>query len=230
MRAVAVLLVATTAHADVRVDVSVEASLLTPLAHPLALAPDIWWGATPRLTIGLIHSSQSLDQIDARSSFCLRSGDYGCEHFYLGSGIDARYQILDGAVQLSPRVRALVRDVDPFKPAITVGALIHYPFGDWSLTSDPYLQVGLANTDEGNRAQLWLPLFLQWKFLWLHTGYNAELANAGDAYHIPIALGGRYQIDACWGISLEAGFASLLGPQNTPKDRTAILTVTWQRR
>lgn len=229
MRALAVLLVATTAHADVRVDVSLAASLLTPVAHPLSLAPDIWWGATPRLTIGLIHSSQSLDQIDARQSFCLRSGDYGCAHTYLGSGVDARYLVVDAPVQVSPRVRALVRDTDPFKPAVTLGALVRYPFGDWSLTADPYLQLGVANTDEGNRAQLWLPVFLQWKWVWLHTGWNGELATIRDGWHVPIALGGRYDIDACWAVALEAGFATLLGPQNTPKDRTAILTVSFRR-
>ena len=218
---------------QVRAELTLEVSLATnPFGRPTSLAPDLWWGVTPRLTLGLIHSHASVDQIDAGASFCLRDAELGCDRTYRGSGLDARYLVLDGPVEVAPRLRALVRGTDPFEPAITVGALARWRHGTFAIVGDPYLQLGLANRGAGNRAQLWLPLYGQWSPLcaWtfaVHTGWNSELATIRDGWHIPLALSARVAATSFLDIGVEAGFSTLLGPQNNVKQRAAMLTVAW---
>jgi hypothetical protein len=107
-------------------ELTVEANLAYSYkAAPLSLAPDLWWGATDALTLGLVHSNASLDRFDPGASVCVRTDDVlYCDSAYHGSGLDARYRVADdGAFELAPRARVLVRDTDPFKPALTIGAL-----------------------------------------------------------------------------------------------------------
>jgi hypothetical protein len=133
------------------------------LGHPLALAPDVWWGATPRWTVGLIHSNTSLDRIEAGASLCVRDAVPECDGVYHNFGVDVRWNassIPASAVGvLAPRVRFLVRTFNPVKPALTLGALARWTRGRLSIAGDPYVQLGLANRDRGNRTELILPVW-----------------------------------------------------------------------
>lgn len=201
------------------------------LAAPLSIAPDLWWGASSRWTVGLVHSSANLDRFTPGASVCVRQDPLYCDAVYRGSGIDARVLALaTGRFQLAPRARALVRDTGPFKPALTLGALARWSAGRFAVTSDPYLQLGLANRDRGNRAQLWLPITLaveparRWQ-LAVHTGWNSELAIVRDGWKMPLALGVRARALDTLALGVTLGFASLLGPQNTPKQRVLFVTL-----
>lgn len=199
------------------------------VADQLALAPDAWLGVTPRWTVGLIHSNAAIDRIASDASLCLR----GCDRPY-ATGLDARWSWLRGPLAVAPRARLLVRSVDPWKPAATLGALARWTRGPFSITADPYLRLGLANRGLGNRAALVLPLWLAvaptrcWS-LALHTGWDGELATIGDGWHVPIALAATARAGAHLAISVEAGFPSLLGPQNDFKQRAMAITVSYHR-
>jgi hypothetical protein len=225
---------------ELALDLTLEVNLaFSSKARPLSLAPDLWLGATSRLTIGLVHSNASVDRFEPGGSVCLRQDEtrYYCDRTYRGSGLDARYAAitgaLSGALSVAPRARVLVRDVDPFKPAVTLGALAAWSAGRYAVRTDPYLQIGLASTGAGNRAQLWLPLQLAvqptcgWEVA-LHTGWNSELAVIRDGWKVPLALGVRARATTHVDIGATLGFASLLGPQNTPKQRVLFVSVGWR--
>ena len=263
MRLALAVLVALTASARAEPVVlapgQLEAELVTEInaapkyAQPLSVAPDVWWGASERWTIGIVHSDPALDVFRPGATFCLRTAPpLSCGHFYRGSGLDVRWRAREGRLAIAPRARLLLRDVDPWKPAVTLGALVRWTSGRLELTGDPYLQLGLANTDRGNRAQLFLPVELSVGVLcrWhvespglagarsnaqrcgvtidMRTGYNGELATWRDGYHVPLWLGVRAL--ATHGVELGAalGFYSLLGPQATVKERAAFVTVAWR--
>jgi hypothetical protein len=226
-------------------DLTLEVNLaFANKARPLSLAPDLWLGVTSRLTLGLVHSNASVDRFVSGASLCLRqdaavSGtSIYCDRVYRGSGLDVRYAAItgafSGALSIAPRARALVRDVDPFKPAVTLGVLAAWTAGRHAVRADPYLQVGLANTGAGNRAQLWLPVQLaiqptcRWE-LALHTGWNSELAVIRDGWKVPLGLGARARATTHVDIGATLGFASLLGPQNTPKQRVLFVSVGWRQ-
>lgn len=200
------------------------------VAEPTSLAPDVWWDATPRLTVGLIHSHASVDQLEPGATFCVTTGDpLACKHVYSGSGLDIRYAVLPW---LEPRARFVVRDIDPVKPALLAGAFVHHTWGRWGLAADPYLEGGLANMTEGNRSAVFLPVrgsvALASARLWLDTGWNAELRTWSDDWHVPVGVGASVGRDVA--VGAELGFRTLLGPQNTPKERVLFVFVTtrWQ--
>jgi hypothetical protein len=197
-------------------------------ASPLSLAPDIWW-SEDRWTIGFTHSNASVDRLEPGGSLCVRTDLLYCDSVYRGSGLDARYAVTDW---ISPRARFLVRDIEPFKPAVTLGAAIERAYGRWEISADPYLQLGLANRGDGNRAAIWLPVAFtaavsRFDFT-LHTGWNSELAILRDGWHIPLALGASADVDDHFELGATVGFASMLGPQNTPKQRVLFVTLSWE--
>ena len=217
-------------------DVTIEANLAhATKANPLSLAPDIWWNES-RWTIGLSHSMGSVDRFEPGGTMCLRTDDFYCGSVYRGSNLDARYAFsLPGNTTVSPRARFLLRDIDPVKPAITAGALVEHTHGRFGFRADPYLQIGLANTGQGNRAALWIPLQFAIAATsritpTLDTGWNAELAVIGDDWHVPVAPGVRVRIDSHVTVGAQVGFAALLGPQNTPKERVLFVGLSWTER
>jgi len=213
-----------------------ELTIEANLAHnfwgePLSLAPDVWWGATDRLTLGLVHSNASLDRFAPGASPCIVTDDVlYCDAVYHGSGLDARYALND---LVAPRARFVLRDIAPMKPALMLGALAKWSRGRFGITLDPYLQLGVANQELGNRTQLWVPIELamqptcRWQFA-LSTGWNTIIKNIEDGWHVPIAVGVRARATQHLDVGATLGFATLLGPQNTPKQRVLFLSVGWR--
>ena len=203
---------------------------------PLSLAPDIWVGLLPKLTIGLVHSNPSVDRITSGASFCVRTGGTPpaeCDHFYHGSGLDLLWSAVEGQFAVAPRMRVLVDDLDPVKPALTFGAAIRWTRGRFAIGGDPYLQLGLANRDQGNDAALVLPVVasIQPTCRWaieLDTGWNSKLAVWRDGWHVPVEVGVRARVTANLDISAAYGFTSLLGPVNTPKERVLFVSAGWR--
>ena len=207
--------------------------------QPESLAPDAWVGVTPELTLGVIDSNQTLDRFAAGASFCVNTENpldapLGCHHTYHGSGLDALYSTYaHGAWAIAARARMMLFDLYPDKPAMTLGALARWHRGRIAVWSDPYLQLGLANQQDGNRAQIYVPLALsvQPTCHWaidLRSGWNAQFADLNDNWYIPGWVGSR--VDVGYGVELGAavGFPSLLGPQNNVKQRALFATVGWR--
>jgi hypothetical protein len=213
---------------ELAVDLTVEMFLApNQLGEPTSFAYDGWLGVTDRFTLGVIHSSRSLDRIDAGSGGCLRRGLEDCDRRYANAGLEARYLVRD---DVAARVRLLARDVDPWKPAITVGVLARVTRGPLAVTLDPYLRLGLANRDRGNRAALVLPIWLAVSpgpiTFALHTGLDGELATWRDGWHVPVGLVLAVRPTPRATVAVEAGFSSLLGPQNDQKHRALMATLS----
>ncbi len=209
---------------------SIEANIQAKrFVRPLSLAPDLWIGVTDRVTVGLIHSSQSVDRIESGATFCVRELASRCERAYHGSGLDLRLAWTPGVVL---RTRLLLRDVDPIKPAVTIGALLRGTRGRFSLTTDPYLRIGLANRDTGNRDTLVVPVWLGARLgsvhVAVHTGIDGDLAVWRDGWHVPLAVIAEVAPARVITLGIEAGYPSLIGPQNTGDLKTVIVYAAWR--
>ncbi len=216
--------------ADLVLEVNVAS---TYVGKPTSLAPDVWFGLARGVTIGIVHSDPSVDRFEPGASLCLHSGVLTCDRLYHGGGIDLRWSAREGDLAFAPRARFLVRDVDPFKPAVTLGTLVRWQRGRIALIGDPYLQLGLLNMDQGNRAAIVLPIELaiqptcRWAIS-LHTGWDADVAVWRDGWEVPVALGTLARVTAQLDVGATLGFQHLLGPLNTPKDRVVFITVGWR--
>jgi hypothetical protein len=216
---------------DARLTLAINIQQLL-IGEPTALSPDAWWGVLPRLTVGLIHSDASLDQIATSGSFCIRPSYSTCAHHYKGSGIDVRYSALEGQFALAPRLRAVIRDTDPFKPAVTLGALLRWTRGRFAITGDPYLRVPLANAPLGNRIAINLPVWLAvqpgtgWMIA-VRSGFESDLVVIRDGFHVPFALDVATRATDHVDLGVEGGWASLFGPQHDARHATLMLAAGW---
>ncbi len=217
-------------HAQLAIELNLQRDLI---GRPLSLAPDAWMGLTPRWTVGVIHSNQSVDRIDAGATLCVRQLAPKCERLVRGTGVEVRWSARASALAVAPRARLLLRDVDPAKPAGTIGALVRWAPGRFAITSDPYLRVGLGNRDLGNRDALVVPAWfaIQPTCRWaigVHTGWDSDLAVWRDGWHVPLGLVVQARATDHFELGLEAGFPSLLGPQNNVKVRAMSITLGWR--
>jgi hypothetical protein len=203
------------------------------VGRPMSLAPDAWWGISPRWTLGVIHSSASLDRIDAGATLCVRQVDAPpCNQLYHGSGLDIRFSAVTGSLAVAPRLRLVIRDLDPIKPAMTLGGTVRWAFDRFAIATDPYLRLPLANRRLGNRAQLVLPLWLTvqpatgWAIA-LHVGYDADLAVFRDGGHGPVSLAITARATPAFDIAVEGGWSELLGSQHDVKLGAMTISADW---
>jgi hypothetical protein len=194
----------------------------------------MWWGATPHWTLGLIHSFASVDQIEAGSTLCVQQSFNSCTRSYRGSGIDARYGAREGDLAIAPRLRLLIRDLDPFKPAVTLGAQLRWAHGRFAIAGDPYVRLPLANHELGNRAALSLPLWLEmqpasgWQ-LALHTGFDGDVVVLRDGSHAPFGIAVTARVTGEIDVGVEAGWQRLLGPAYDAKHGAILIAVGWRQ-
>ncbi len=197
---------------------------------PTSLAPDVWYGVTPDLTVGVVSSADALSQVGPGDGVCFGGFAHGCEQAYSNLGVDARWAIARGALSLAARVRLVTRRWSPWLPSVRVGALARWQRGRFAITSDPQLQVGLDNTDLGNRAQANVPLWLAVaptcrSEIYLRTGVYGELAVFGDVWSVPALVGAKVAVSTHIDVAAEIGFERLAGPLDEGKLRMAWLAV-----
>lgn len=241
--AIAVLLASAAAHADV-IDrpivlpagelegrLTLETNLYSySLWEPTSLAPDVWYGATRDLTIGIVHSADALSQVGTGDGVCLGGVAHGCEQAYSNLGLDARWALARGEWSAAARVRLVTRRWTPWLPSVRLGALARWRRGRVAITSDPQLQLGLDHLDEGNRAQVNVPLWIAIaptcrSQVYLRTGVYGELAVFGDAWSVPATLGAKVAVSTHIDVAAELGFVRLGGPLDEGKLRVAWLSV-----
>ncbi|MCW5807320.1 MAG: hypothetical protein KIT31_33500 [Deltaproteobacteria bacterium] len=214
------------------VQLVVEPNLANRVAGvPTSFAIDAWVGVTSRLTVGLTHSDASLDRLAIGGGLCL-SGPASCAR-YRGPNVDVRWSWRDGALAIAPRARFLVRATEPLAPAVTAGALVRWRRGAFAAWTDPYLQLALAQRREGNRDRIVVPVVAGRRvipgwFLGARTGWDTDVAVARDGWHVPIAFVIHAQLTRALDLRIEAGWPSLLGPQNDFKLRSALISVGWR--
>ena len=214
---------------------NVEAWLLPGRAFDaVSVAPDVFIGVTQRLTLGVTSSNRALSSVSAGGGACFGSVTSGCVAKLANVGVDATWQARAGALAWAPHARLVMRQFSPSKPAVMFGARVRWHHGRWAVVADPYVQLGLANTDRGNRHALHVPLWLlvqptcRWS-IGLRTGFESEFAVIRDGWHG--VLGGvvTAAVSTSIDIELSGGVRSAFGPQNTSKDRALALAISVRR-
>jgi hypothetical protein len=210
--------------------ISVEANLgVRAELSPISVAPDLYLGATDRLTIGLVHSARALGVVTVGNGVCFSREPQGCERSYDNVGLDARFSLHRGAIAAAARVRLVASSLDPWKPSLRAGVLVRGTRRNLVAIADPQLQLGIANRELGNRDWFRIPLWLGvqpgrgW-LLALRTGIDGELATFSETFAIPLGVEVTVRAHRRVDVALLAAYPSLLGPENEYRKRLAVLT------
>jgi hypothetical protein len=197
--------------------------------NPWSLAPDLFYGVTDELTVGVIHSARALWLVDSGGGLCLADE---CVTRYDDLGVDARYAFLrrDG-LAVAAHLRFVSHSFDPWKPSLRLGALARWTAGRFAVLSDPELQIGLDHRDRGNRDWLRWPIVLAVQplrrvRLALRTGVEGELATFGDAWRIAMAVDLTVRVLPNLDASLMYGYPAAMGPLNDGNEKHLGVTVT----
>jgi hypothetical protein len=194
------------------VHVMIEMNLSADAAFkPFSIAPDLWYGASDKLTVGLVHSFLGATGIMGGfgSSLCLAGASGGCQGVYNNVGVDARYQLKDGGFGVAFDGGLFVRDFDPFQLAAKLGIVGRWrpsPASKLAVDISPNLFFGLTGRDGGggmgdvtNKEVLTLPATLLYAAgaklaLAFQLGLVLPFENAGKTFFIPVSVGADYML------------------------------------
>jgi hypothetical protein len=202
--------------ADLGINISKGAA-----GKPISLSPDVWYGASDKLSLGLVHSSRGAYGLvgGVGKPLCLSGKNSGCAKFYNNVGFDARYQIKEsvgGGLGLVLDGGVLVNSLDPFTVALKLGAIAHYRKNKIAVDIAPAITIGINQRSAGNKEFLSLPISLQYGLssrvsVSGQTGLVVPFSNAGDTYQVPLSLGGSYALSANAFLSAAFTLPTLVG-------------------
>jgi hypothetical protein len=179
--------------------------------YVVAIAPDVWVGVAPRVTVGVISSNASVDRVAAGGN---------------DLGVDVRYAL---SSWVAPRLRVLARGADPRRPALTIGAVARWTHGRFAIRTDPYVRIGLIDRDA-----IVVPVWFEVQptarlVVAAHTGWGADLQDALGAWHVPLAADVSARLGARWQLVTEAGFTSFVASQGARQARAVTIALAWNR-
>jgi hypothetical protein len=134
-------------------DAFLETSLSKDMAFkPVSLAPDLWYGVSDDVTLGLVHSGRGTTGIfgSAGNGLCFTGKSNGCPKAYNNLGIDGRYQIVRRAgISLAADGGLYARSLDPFQLSLKLGVLARFHKDAFSFELDPSLFLGMTKRAAG---------------------------------------------------------------------------------
>lgn len=193
---------------------------------PFSLSPDVWYGATDDITVGLVHSSVGTSGFigGAASSLCLAGTANGCADVYSGFGVDARYKLKTGMLAYAAEGGVYVSTLDPFELAVKLGLVARWHSGELAVEASPNLFVGVTNrtTGEGmaevttNGETLNLPVTALYAVTpkiaaALQIGIVLPFQATGDTYSVPLSIGGHYHVNESLNANLAFSLPRLVG-------------------
>lgn len=205
------------------IDAFLELNLASGAAgKPISLAPDVWYGATDDLTIGLVHSSIGATGFlgGVGDALCLSGSSNGCGSVYPGAGLDVRYRLkaplaFDGGLY--------ARDFDPFQLALKLGVSGRWRAGKAAIELQPNLFIGLTRREPDaaapgptNKEVLNIPVTGSYAVadkleFAAQLGLALPFEAAGDTFRIPLSVAVRYAASAKLGLGLVFSLPTVIG-------------------
>jgi hypothetical protein len=191
---------------------------------PFSLSPDVWYGATDELTVGLVHSTVGRTGFigpGVSDSLCLAGKDNGCADIYQEAGIDVRYKLKNAmngvlALAVDGGVYAL-HLTDPTVIAVKLGVSARWRQGPLAVELQPNVFVGAtARNDVTNADTLNLPVTALYTVapkldVGGQLGFLVPFESTADTYTILLAIGGFYQVNESLNVNLAFSLPNLVG-------------------
>jgi hypothetical protein len=171
--------------------------------QPVSLAPDLWLGVKPKLTLGLTHSSHASTGFfgGAGAGICFVGEDNGCAEVLSNTALQVRYALPVKKLALAAEGGLVFRSYDPLAVALKVGVVGRWQRKALSVLFGLNLFAGLSERDTtGNKEILHVPITAMYALndkaaVGVQTGIGLPFADTGDLYFVPLAVGGRYMVN-----------------------------------
>ncbi len=217
---------------EIEVDVFVNMSK-DGVAKPIAIAPDIWYGVSDTLTVGLTHNL----------GLCLTGTDSGCGKVYNDVGFAGALSVMrDAKMELAVAGGLDLAVIDPLTLRLNIGADFKYQAGKITIWSYPRIGIGLNKREgalmiPGNTETLSLPVVLGFQAtpelnVRLRTGIGglgigpeagAPLDGFGDGFVIPLGIGALYAVSNKLDVGAEFFFPGIAGSDLATADNRALI-------
>lgn len=206
---------------------------------PISIAPDLWYGASDKLTLGLVHSSRGASGFLTGfvNGLCFRGGSgggacaAGLGNIYTTAGAEARIAISEGGFALALPIGVYA---SAFKPDVVLSAKIgligRWQAGPLALELQPTLFAGLTQrkidmagtTVSNNEDRFGLPLTLFFQLspafaLAAQTGITMVVEHAKDTYQVPAAFGLAWRATSKLSVDVAFGLAAVVDANSMTK-------------
>lgn len=197
---------------------------------PISISPDVWYGATDDITVGLVHSAVGTSGFigGTGTSLCLSGTDGGCSDLYRNVGFDARYKLKTGMFAWAAEGGLFFGQLsDPFLFSLKLGAVGRWHSGQLAIELEPNLAIGITNRSTSttvggvtvdattNPDVLSLPVTALYAVTPViavsgQIGVVLPLENTGDMYAIPLSIGGHYHVNESLDVALAFSLPGLI--------------------
>ncbi len=183
---------------------------------PFSISPDIWYGVTDDLSVGLVHSSFGTTGLFGAvgSSLCLHEDS--CSDVYSNVGLDGRYTFLrQHNLTLAANAGVFALSLDPdLLLDLKLGVVGRYETGKLAILFNPNILIGVTERDNGNEDFVNVPISFNYiaheKFTaGLQVGFQSPIEDMGDLWRIPVSLGVSYAASSQLGLFAAFSLPSL---------------------
>lgn len=191
----------------------IQMSLSSDLVlKPVSLSPDVWYGLTDDLSLGLAHSAAGTGGLygGVGTSLCLTGKDDppvpgDCGDVYSNVALLGRYSLLDTGVGLAAQGGLVIGALDPLTLSVQLGVAGRWEMAPIAVVFHPTIQIGVTERESeiegetGNTEVITLPVAVMYDVMpelsvGLQTGVSLLLEDVGNTWVVPVSLGGRYLV------------------------------------
>ena len=184
------------------IDGDLQISLSSDLVgKPIQLVPNIYYGISDQLTVGLAHNTLSDIFQTAGSGLCFTGEDGGCFKVYNSLSLDALFSLMrDAGMDLAAHGGLdFISLSDPTMLSLRLGVKGRTMAGPLNIVFDPSINIGLTERDF-NKEFITLPARFGFGVtdqlnLGLSIALQAPFDGFGDNYVVPLGVGGIFAVN-----------------------------------
>jgi hypothetical protein len=179
---------------------------------PFSLSPDLWYGATDELTVGIVHSALGRSGFigGVGDSLCLTGTTGNCSSVYPTVGLDVRFKLKPTKFAWAIDGGVYAINTDPLAFAIKAGVIGRWQKDKLAIEAAPNLFFGLNERSVLNKETLNLPGTVIYTVapkvsIAGQIGFVLPIEDLGDFYTISLAIGAHYDVNDS--LTVNAAFA-----------------------
>lgn len=200
------------------------------------LAPDLAIGATDKLTVAIVHSTQNATGFwsgAGTGSLCI-AGD-ACGDLYTGGALLAKLALVGNSRVAVAALGGVIHNLVAERSGLGAGFEALVLAGNVGVHVKPTIYIGLDDRDAGNTEYLNAPLSLlvpasKHLQLGVQSGVAGPIDGFADAYRIPVGAMGSYSFGPGMNAQLAVNLDRVAGGDpmmSATESRSVTLTLGW---